>query len=173
MISKRKAIQYYQLARHVADIFSKDPSTKVGAIFIAPESYQVLSIGYNGMPRGIDEKDPSRWERPGKYEMVEHAERNCIYNAVRHGSPLNNSIAIVTLFPCCDCSRGIIQAGIKTLVTTKTEDAAKRWGEAWIRSEEMLREAGVDIILLTTEEIEKKIDVTINMPESSVSQASK
>lgn len=163
MISKNKCIQYFQLAKQLANIFSKDPSTKVGAIFLADESYQVLSLGYNGMPRGIKEYEFSKWERPRKYKLVEHAERNCIYNAARHGTPLNGCIAIVTLFPCCDCTRGLIQSGVKILVTTKTEDAEKRWGEEWIEAEKMLSEAGVTVVLLTKEETEKKIDVTIDM----------
>lgn len=54
MISLDKSIQYYQLAQQLAKIFSKDPSTQVGAILIAPDSYQILSMGYNGMPRGYN-----------------------------------------------------------------------------------------------------------------------
>ena len=168
MISETKSIQYFQLAEQLANIFSKDPSTKVGAILLADGSYQVLSLGYNGMPRGINEKDPTKWERPRKYKLIEHAERNCIYNAARHGTPLNGSIAIVTLFPCCDCARGLIQSGIKTLVTTKTEEAAKRWGEEWKESAQMLDESGVKTILLTDEQISKKIDVTIDLSSLEV-----
>ena len=163
MISETKSIQYFQLAEQLANIFSKDPSTKVGAILLADESYQVLSLGYNGMPRGFNEKDSSKWERPRKYKLIEHAERNCIYNAARHGTPLKGSIAIVTLFPCCDCARGLIQSGIKTLVTTKTEEAAKRWGEEWKESEQMLNESGVTIVSLTNDQINRKIDVTIDL----------
>jgi dCMP deaminase len=168
MISHNKAIQYYQLAQQVANIFSKDPSTKVGAVLLAPDSYQVLSLGYNGMPRGIDEKELSKWERPTKYQYVEHAERNALYNACRHGTPLQGSIAVVTLFPCCDCARGLIQSGVKYLVTAQSEVAKDRWSEQWKSSEAMLIEAGVEIIILTSDDYNKSIDVTMTGVSNNV-----
>jgi len=57
-----KAEKYYELATSFANIFSKDPATKVGTIILAPDSYQVLTMGYNGMPRGIDETIEERWD---------------------------------------------------------------------------------------------------------------
>lgn len=149
-----KAIKYFQLARHQADIFSKDPSKKVGAIILAPESLQILSLGYNGMPRGVDETQNERWKRPTKMYWVEHAERNALYNACRHGTPLSGSIAVVTMFPCCDCARALIQSGIQLVVSEEPDLNHERWGEHFKISIEMFKEAGVEVMLLN--ELETK-----------------
>lgn len=154
-----KAVKYYQLVRFMANLFSKDNSTKVGALFIAPNTYEILTLGYNGMPRGINEKNKLRWERPTKYDFVEHAERNAIYNAARSGQSLLNSICIVSLFPCCDCARGIIQAGAKVIVSldpfkTNDKETIERWGYKWESSIEMFKESGVEIIYLKEEDIQ-------------------
>jgi dCMP deaminase len=143
-----KAKKYLELARCQADIFSKDQYKKVGALFLMKESYQILTSGYNGMPRGIDETVLERWDRPLKYKYIEHAERNCIYNASRHGVPLNNSICIVTMFPCVDCTRALIQVGISLLVTIHPVFEHPRWGTEHILSSELLEEAGIHVILL-------------------------
>lgn len=148
-IREDKANKYFQLAKYQADLFSKDPSTKVGALFLAPNSLQILCQGYNGFPRNINENDPSRWERPRKYFYVSHAEQNCLSNACRHGTPLEGSIAVVTMFPCTTCAKLMIQAGIKGLVTEEPNKACPRWGEEFKYSLEMFEEAGVDIMYVT------------------------
>lgn len=142
-----KAKKYLELAEHMADLFSKDPSKKVGAIVLAPDSLQILSMGYNGMPRGVAEDRAERWEKPRKYMYVEHAERNCLYNACRHGTPLEGSIAVVTLYPCSDCARALIQAGIQTLVSYEPDLEDDRWGEHFKVSKEMFEETGIQQIL--------------------------
>ena len=145
-----KAEKYFRLARAQADLFSKDPSTKVGAILLAPGSLQVLSLGYNGMPRGINEAIQERWQRPVKYKYVEHAERNALYNACRHGTPIEGSIAVITMFPCSDCARALIQSGVRTVVAPPPQDTSTggRWAEDHAVSSEMLAEAGVEVVLM-------------------------
>jgi len=147
-MKRDKAIKYFKLAKHMADTFSKDPSSKVGCLLLAPDSLQILSMGYNGFPRGVDETLPERWERPTKYEFVEHSERNCLYNACRSGTCTNNSIAVITLYPCCDCCRALIQSGIKTIVTKKPDYDDPRWGKAFQTSTIMMKEANVHVMLL-------------------------
>jgi deoxycytidylate deaminase len=90
MIKKDKAEKYFQLAEHFAELFSKDPFRKVGALCLHPESLAILSQGYNGFARGVDELKPDRWAKPIRnINGVEHAERNCIQNAIcRHGTAL-------------------------------------------------------------------------------------
>ncbi len=78
-----KEVKYLRLAEHFAQSLSKDKSTQVGAFFLHPSEYTILTMGYNGIPRGCDDNEPSRHERPLKYSYFEHAERNAIYNAVR------------------------------------------------------------------------------------------
>lgn len=158
-ITHDKAIKYYQLVKIMANLFSKDNSTKVGALFIAPVTHEILTLGYNGMPRGVNEKDSTRWERPQKYEYTEHAERNAIYNAARTGTSLINSICVVTLFPCSDCARGIIQSGAKMVISldpfkVNDEETIKRWGDKWTLSQNMLEEADVKIYYLDRSDVE-------------------
>lgn len=98
---------------------SKD-ETKVGCVLVGPEN-QVLSTGYNGFPRGVREVPEDvqgRWERPEKYKWIEHAERNAIYNAARHGISLRGATAFLNWepSPCTDCARALIQAGITTII---------------------------------------------------------
>jgi dCMP deaminase len=97
---------------------SKDPSTKVGCVIIGPDN-EILTGGFNGFPRGVDETIPERWERPAKYKWVEHAERNAVYNASRVGVSLKGSTAYLNWEPnasCADCSRAFAQAGVKEIV---------------------------------------------------------
>lgn len=96
---------------------SKDPNSKVGAVLVS-QDHRVLSLGYNGMPTGIDESKLS-WEREAdnildtKYPYVCHAELNAILNSNHN---LKNSICYVTLFPCNDCAKAIIQSGISKVI---------------------------------------------------------
>lgn len=94
---------------------SKDTSMKCGAVFVRTDDNSVLSTGYNGLPRNI-EYTPEKLERPTKYFVMEHAERNAIYNAVRNGVALLNSTCYITGLPCADCARAIIQVGTKRIV---------------------------------------------------------
>ncbi len=70
---------------------SKDPSTKVGVVIIGSDN-EILSTGFNGFPRGVDERRyPERWERPEKYDWIVHAESNAVANAARVGVSLKES----------------------------------------------------------------------------------
>lgn len=97
-------------ARFIAETFSKDPSTKVGAVMVDSQDFTMLTHGYNGMPRGIDESRQERQERPLKYAYYEHAERNAIYNLARQ--VLKGSIAISTTKPSISCARALISVGV-------------------------------------------------------------
>lgn len=148
-----KAIQYFKLAKYQAQLFSKDPNKKVGCIILAPESLQILSCGYNGLPRNINESVSERWQRPLKLKWCEHSERNALYNACRSGTALENAIAVVTFYPCADCARGLIQSGIKTIVTLKPDFEHERWGEDFKISQEMFGEVGMNMIILDDVEV--------------------
>jgi len=96
---------------------SKDPSTQVGACIVNDE-HKILTMGYNGMPIGIDDND-MEWSREGdflntKYPYVCHAELNAILNS--GGTSLKDGTLYVTLFPCNECAKAIIQSGIRHIV---------------------------------------------------------
>lgn len=101
----------------IASKRSKDPSSQVGAVIVDNE-HKVVSIGYNGMPRSLDDKDLSWNKNEGldnKYLYVCHAEFNAILN-VRNGSSVNGCTVYVTLFPCNECAKAMIQTGIKKII---------------------------------------------------------
>lgn len=96
---------------------SKDPNSQVGACIVSPDN-KILSIGYNGFPIGCSDDEIS-WEREGefvdtKYPYVCHSELNAILNYT--GSTLKQSRIYVTLFPCNECAKAIIQSGIKEVI---------------------------------------------------------
>lgn len=93
---------------------SKDPSTKVGCVVVSEDKI-VVSTGYNGLPRGVEDKS-ERMERPAKYLWTSHAEENAVAQAARVGAKLKGGIAFVTHHPCSRCARSLIQAGVTTVV---------------------------------------------------------
>lgn len=127
---------------------SKDQSTQIGAVIVG-EDNEVLSTGYNSFPRGMDDSKQERQERPEKYFWFEHAERNAIYNAARVGMALKNSTIYLTSgVPCMDCSRGIVNSGIKVIwckrtCTTKNKE---KWEESQLKSIQLLNECGVQVM---------------------------
>lgn len=111
--------EYFMAVAKLSAMRSKDPHTQVGACIVSNDN-RILSIGYNGALNGFnDEKFP--WGREGnpletKYLYVVHAERNAILNYRGSRKDLENSKIYVDLFPCNECAKEIIQAGIKEVV---------------------------------------------------------
>lgn len=108
--------QYFMGVAILSAMRSKDPDTQVGCCIVSPEK-KIIGIGYNGVPRVINDDDLP-WERSGeflntKYPYVVHAEANAILNSTRD---LKNSTIYVTLFPCNECAKLLIQSGIKEVV---------------------------------------------------------
>lgn len=133
--------RYMSLAKEVST-WSKDPSSKIGAVAIGDKG-QVLSQGYNGFPRGIEDTKTRYDNRETKYKYVVHAEMNVIYNATYNGVSLNGATLYVYGLPVCsDCAKGIIQVGIKKVVVPRM-DIPEVWKESWQRTTQMFNEAGV------------------------------
>lgn len=104
-------VKYFMSIALTVSKKSKDQSTQVGAIIVGPGN-EIISTGFNGMPRGVNDDVPERHERPEKYFWMEHAERNAIYSAAKIGVPTKGCRMYCTHPPCMDCGRGIIQSGI-------------------------------------------------------------
>ncbi|MFU0828273.1 MAG: dCMP deaminase [Lachnoclostridium sp.] len=120
---------------------SKDPNTSVGACIVS-EDNKILSVGYNGMPTGCSD-DEFPWEREGpaldtKYVYVCHAEMNAILNYT--GAQMKGSKLYVTLFPCNECAKALIQKGISEIVYLSDKYAET---DAVKASKRMLNAAGV------------------------------
>lgn len=129
------------MARHVAKL-SKDPSTQVGAVIFDPKR-RFVSAGYNGLPRGVDDRPDRLEDRSIKYKVIRHAEANAIAFAT---APLEGATLVVT-HPCCaQCAGAAIQAGVAHLMWPKPDAAfIDRWGDDMRLVREMCSEAGVTI----------------------------
>lgn len=125
----------------IVSTWSKDPSTQIGAI--AVKDKRLVSTGYNGFPRNIEDLD-ERWNnREEKYKYVVHAEMNCIYNANYHNQSLKGSTMYIVGLPVChECAKGIIQAGVVRVVA-KYKDAPLKWSKSTEITTKMFKEAGI------------------------------
>lgn len=140
--NKKWDLRFMDVASLAAS-WSKD-TTKVGASIVDKDGI-VVSMGYNGLPRGCDDSIKERWVNPAKKFYAEHAEKNAIYHATRHGKPVVGCTLYSTLFPCADCAKAIIQNGIQVIVTTAPDFDNSSWGDSYRAAVTMLREAKVKI----------------------------
>ena len=134
--------EYFMSVALLASMRSKDPNTQVGACIVGDDK-RIISTGYNGFPRGCSD-DEFPWNREGedtKYPYVVHAELNAILNA--GGRSLSGSTLYVALFPCNECAKAIIQAGIKTVVYLSDKYDGT---PSVCASKRMLRAAGVKLV---------------------------
>ena len=131
--------EYFMGVAKLSGLRSKDPNTQVGACIVSPNN-KILSMGYNGMPIGCNDDD-FPWNRESddpydnKYFYSTHSELNAILNY--RGGSLEGAKIYVTLFPCNECAKAIIQCGIKTVIyadnkydDTPSVRASKRMFEA-------------------------------------------
>jgi len=137
--------EYFMGLAHLSALRSKDPSTQVGAV-IVDQNNKVVSIGYNGLPVGCSD-DEFPWEREGnmldsKYAYVVHAELNAILNSPR---PVTGCTLYVSLFPCNECAKAIIQSGIRKIIYESDKYAHT---DATIISKRMLNAANIELVQL-------------------------
>ena len=137
--------QYFMSMAHLSAMRSKDPNTRVGACIVNPQK-RVVGLGYNGFPMGCSDTKYS-WEREGdfletKYPYVVHAELTAILNSIQN---LAGCTMYVSLFPCNECAKAIIQSGIKTVVY---EDDKYDGSPENMASKRMFLDAGVVLIQL-------------------------
>ena len=142
--------KYIRLAREISS-WSKDPSTQIGAVAVG-EKGQLLAQGYNGFPRGIEDSEYRLNNRKEKYKYVVHAEMNCIYNATYNGVSLNGSTIYIYGLPVCsECAKGLIQVGVKRVVSTPITDATPdKWIESTKLTKAIFNEAGVQYDFINT-----------------------
>jgi dCMP deaminase len=135
--------KYFKLAEQVSS-WSKDPSTKVGAIAVGAKG-QILSQGYNGFPRGIEDSEARLSDRGQKYKFVVHAEQNCIYNATLNGVSLSDADMYIWGLPLCsECAKGVIQVGVKRVFMCYPSEIPSKWSDSFELTAAMLNEAKVE-----------------------------
>lgn len=134
--------RFLDLAQHVAQ-WSKDPSTKTGAVIVDSDN-RVVSIGYNGLPKGVEDTPERMNNRELKYQLTVHCERNAIIFAKQ---PLNGCTLYTWPFMSCSvCAGMVIQAGIKRCVAPK--ELPERWVDSCNLAVKIFNEAGVKVDLI-------------------------
>lgn len=131
-------LRFLGLAKHVSS-WSRDPSTKVGAVITRADN-TIVSLGFNGFPRGVMDSEDRYNDRHVKHRLVVHAEANAILNA---REPIYGcTIYINPLFPCNECAKLICQSGIKQVVVFNHETPA-HWMSSVSDASLMFNESGV------------------------------
>jgi dCMP deaminase len=135
---------YIALAKFWGQLKSKDPSTQTGAVIVRPDK-TIVSMGYNGFPKGLNDSPDLYADREIKYERIVHCEMNAILTA---REPLNGHTLYTWPFLSCPrCAVHVIQAGIVKVVAPKCpEDKLERWSAALERSKALFKEAGVEVV---------------------------
>ena len=141
ILSNKWDKRFLEMATLVAS-WSKDPSTKVGAI--AVRNRTVIAQGYNGFPKGMSDEQFRYEQKVLKYKMIVHAEMNLIYNAADNGVSLRDSTVYVVGLPVCsDCAKGLIQVGVSRVVMPMREELDDRWSVSCADAQSFFDEAGV------------------------------
>lgn len=113
--------EYFIRFARLAAERSLDPSSKVGAVIV--KDNRIISTGYNGLPSGVIDNKPERYDRPLKYSWIIHAEENAIASAAKNGIACDYSSIYITPFhSCVKCTRQIIQVGIREVIIDEIID---------------------------------------------------
>lgn len=136
-------LRFLELAKLVAS-WSKDPSTQTGAVFVGRDN-GIISVGYNGFPKGIADTDARLNDRETKYSMIVHCEMNALMSAERS---VRGSTLYTWPFMSCDrCCVHMIQAGVTRVVAPKASpDKEERWGAAFVKTRALFAEAGIPLV---------------------------
>lgn len=134
--------RYLDLAEYISE-WSKDPSTKVGAVIVDMDNC-IVSLGYNGLPRYVSDLPERLENRDLKYKMIVHGEVNAMAFAER--SLRGCTLYTYPFMPCSNCAGQVIQRGITRVVSYVNDNP--RWIEAFALTQQMFAEAGVELVLL-------------------------
>jgi dCMP deaminase len=139
--------QYFMTLAYLVSMKSKDPSTRVGCVIVGPDK-EIRSTGYNGLPRGVADRNYRYEDREYKLLAVNHAEENAILHCALNGVSAKACILYAQWMPCSRCAKAIIQSGIKEVVYDENFPGnhmhmADDWKKSLEISQEMLAEAGV------------------------------
>lgn len=145
-----KSNRYLKIAKEVSS-WSKDPSSKIGAVLVGKHG-QIISQGYNGFARGVEDSERRLNDRELKYKYIVHAEANAIYNAIHNGATTADSTLYIYGLPiCCECTKAVIQSGVKKVVmcfSNNNPDNVGRWMADFHYTETMCNEAGVELEII-------------------------
>ena len=137
--------RFLKLAEHVSQ-WSRDPSTKVGCC-ITDSKNRIVSVGYNGFARGVDDNPKYLNDRDTKLQRTIHAEPNAILFAQRDLT--DHTLYVYPFQPCANCTTLIIQSGIKKVVAPDASaELRERWADSMAAAEAMFDDAGVELMIV-------------------------
>ncbi len=148
-ISDHSWDQYFMTMSYLVSMKSKDPSTRVGAVIVGPDK-EIRATGYNGLPRGVEDRVTRYDNRSYKYLAANHAEENAILHCARIGIAIKGCSIYVPWLPCSYCAKSIIQVGIIEVIyhsqfPGNTLENQHNWEEMIQISLEMMKEAKINI----------------------------
>lgn len=143
-------IDYLRGAYGIADEKSDDPVTKTGALIVTPTLDQIISMGYNHFPRGLNPTKEQILDRDWKYKHILHAETSAIYAAALRGGFLDSAVMYMPWVPCMPCALAVVDSGIKTMIGHKEMimKTPERWWESTDEALNYLRDAGVETYMV-------------------------
>lgn len=160
---------YFMSIALISSFRSKDPHSQNGACIVDSDN-KIIGIGYNGLPRGLDDSDPHYWKKDDDLEFsfhtyVVHAEENAILNSI--GKQMEEGRMYITQSPCNKCAQKIIQVGIKKVIHVLREDHNDKHVKLNRAVDKMFKDAGVELIYYYDLDIPDKefIDKLKNMKE--------
>lgn len=139
--------RYIDLAKFISQ-WSKDPSTKTGAVLVRDN--RIVSVGYNGFAEGVQDTQERLNDRPTKYKYTVHCEKNAVLTAAKQGNSTNKTTLYTWPFQSClDCTSHMIQAGVIRHVAPKVPDELlERWGEDMAEATALFYSVGIEVVLL-------------------------
>lgn len=152
MVTNRWSNHFLRLALCHARM-SKDPSTRVGSILVAPDR-SILGAGFNGFPRNIKDHPRRLADRETKLKLIVHAEMNAFLAAAKLGIPINGAAIYIIAQdvvsgkiwggpPCTRCTTALIQAGVESVITLPFQGVPARWKDDLELAKDLLNEAGI------------------------------
>jgi len=132
---------------------SKDPSTRVGSVIVGPDK-ELISMGFNGLPRGLADTEERLCNRELKYKLVVHAEMNAVLAGARLGMRLKDTTMYLVAQsvetgliwggpPCTRCLVEMLQVGISSIITTSFKNVPSKWREDLLLSVSLIKEVGL------------------------------
>jgi len=151
MIDTKWDRRFMRLAKEIST-WSKDPSSRIGAV-IVNDDRRILATGYNGFPRGIADTEERLNNKEEKYPRIVHAELNALLGALYNGVSVKDATLYVYGLPvCADCTKSVIQSGIKRVVIDMSSLDNEKWAAQWNKlSKPMFEEAQVSITYMNME----------------------
>ena len=150
MIKSYSWDEYFMTLTYLVSMKSKDPSTRVGAVIVGKDN-EIISTGYNGLPRNVKDKIDRYVNKDYKYLSSNHAEENAILHCARNGVSSKNCSIYTPWIPCSRCAKSIIQAGISEVIYDENfpgndiNNQNEVWKQSIEVSNEILLEAKVKI----------------------------